>query len=115
MKVERPKGPTGPDAQAPVGEVGIAKEPAVSFQETLAGASEATGATAVAPESIEALVGRLRAGEIGVDAVLETLVQQAAQAAPLGPKGAEQLREVLRSVLESDPTLRALVRDIEQG
>jgi hypothetical protein len=115
MKVERPAGPTGPDAQAPVGEAGVAKDPAVAFKETLAGASEVAGTSPVAAESVEALVGRLRAGELGLDAVLETLVQQAAQAAPLGPKGAEQLREMLRAVLESDPTLRALVRDIEKG
>jgi hypothetical protein len=113
MKVNRPTGPVAPDAPAPVAGAEVAKEPAVSFGETLA--TEASATPAIAPESVEALIARLRAGEIGVDAVLETLVDQAVGAAPLAPKAAEQLREMLRSVLESDPTLRALVRDIEQG
>lgn len=115
MKVDRPKGPAATDAQAPVADTGAVEQPAVSFAETLAGTPHAAGAAAVSTEGVEALVGRLRAGEIGIDAVLEILVEQAVQVSPLGPKGAEQLREMLRSVLESDPTLRALVREIEQG
>ena len=115
MKVERPKGPVAPDAQAPVGDAGRVDQPAVSFGETLAGSEVASGAAAIAPESVEALVGRLRAGEIGVGAVLDTLVEQAVRGAPLGPRAVEQVREMLRSALESDPTLRALVREIEQG
>jgi hypothetical protein len=112
MKIDRPSGPTGPDAPGPVGQTERAGEPKVSFAETL-GKSE--GAAAVDPVGVEALVGRLRAGEIGMDAALDTLVAQAVQGAPLGARGKEELRELLRAALENDPTLRRLAREIEQG
>lgn len=115
MKVDRPTGPKPPDEQTPVGEAGRAGTPAVSFADTLAGAEGAGAAGAVDPTGIEALIGRMRAGEIGADAVLDALVEQSVQGAPLGPKGKEELREILRSALENDPTLRRLAREIEQG
>jgi len=117
MKIERPSGPTGPDAQSPVAETERAGETKASFAESLGKAGETgpVGAAAVDPSGVEGLIGRLRAGEIGVEAVLDTLVAQAVEAAPLGARGKDELRELLRSALENDPTLRRLAREIEQG
>jgi len=117
MKVERPSGPKPPDESQPVAEPGRPGEPKVDFGEVLA-STEAAGASGAAegpPTSVEALVGRLRAGEIGVEAVLDTLVDQAARGAPLRPELRDGLREMLKAALQSDPTLRQLVREIEQG
>jgi hypothetical protein len=112
MKIDRPTGPQAPEEQAPVGDAGAAKAPGVSFAETL---GKAEGAAAVEPSAVEALLGRMQAGEIGIDAVLDTLVEQSVQGAPLGPKGKQELREILRVALENDPTLRRLTREIQQG
>lgn len=115
MKIDRPTGPQAPDGQSPVGEAGRAGEPAVSFAETLGKTEGADPTAAVAATGVDALVERMRAGEIGIDAVLDALVEQSVQAAPLGPQGKQELREILRAALENDPTLRRLAREIEQG
>jgi len=115
MKIDRPSGPKPPEEQAPVADVGRKGAPALEFADALAGADGASAAGGVGTTGVEALVGRLRAGEIGVDAVLDTLVEQAVQGAPLGPQGRDTLRAMLRAALESDPTLQRLVREIEQG
>jgi hypothetical protein len=115
MKIERPTGPAAPDAQSGIPDAGRAEKPSVSFPEALGRAEGDAPPGAVDPAGIEGLVGRLRAGEIGMDAVLDSLVEQAAACAPLGPKGQGELREILRSALENDPTLRRLARELEQG
>ena len=86
-----------------------------SFTEALGKSEGAAGTEAVAPAGIEELVGRFRAGEISMDALLDSLVEGAVQGAPLGERGRMELREALRAAVENDPTLRRLAREIEQG
>jgi hypothetical protein len=112
-KIDRPSGPTQPPEG--IAETDRAGEPKASFTDALGKSEGATGAAAVAPAGIEELVGRFRAGEIGMDALLDSLVEGAVQGAPLGERGRMELREVLRAALENDPTLRRLAREIEQG
>ena len=115
MKVDRPVGPAAPEAQPPVGEAKGATEPSVPFADRLGRSDAATGAAGVDPAGIEALVQRVRSGEIELRAALDVLVEQAVAGAPLGPAGKQELRELLRSALEADPALRRLAREIEQG
>jgi hypothetical protein len=107
MKIERPRGPGGLPPEAPA----TAEAPAVPFAERLAGGERA--AAAGPTERLQALVERLRSGEIRIEQALDALVEQSVAAAPLGPRGREQLRELLRAHLEADPTLSRLVREID--
>jgi hypothetical protein len=112
-KIDRPSGPTQPlDG---IAEPDRAGEPQAAFTEALGKSEGATGVEAVAPAGIEELVGRFRAGEIDMDALLDSLVEGAARGAPLGERGRMELREMLRAAVENDPTLRRLAREIEQG
>ena len=107
MKIERPRGPGGVEPETPA----TAEGPAVPFAERLAGGEPA--APAGRAEGLHALVERLRSGEIRIEQALDALVEESVAAAPLGPRGREQLRELLRAHLEADPTLSRLVREID--
>lgn len=114
MKVDRPTGPVGPKELE--GGVERSGEPTESFASKLHGAQPPVAATEPGPiEGIEALVARLRAGEITMEGLLDSLVERTAASSPLGPRGREELRSILKAALDSDPTLRRLTRAIEQG
>ncbi|MBI2893635.1 MAG: hypothetical protein HYY06_08785 [Deltaproteobacteria bacterium] len=115
MKIDRPAG-LGEPEKAADGRVERADKPSESFADKLHGTSPA--AEAVAPpgiDDIEALVAQVRAGELTMDGLLETLVERVASSSPLGPHGRDELRSILMAVLDSDPTLRGLTRAIEQA
>ncbi len=71
-----------------------------------------------APDEVQRIAASVRAGEIDPATAVSQLVERALSsgaARTLGPEKRRELESVLRSALESDPTLAGMVRDLERG
>lgn len=111
MRVDRPGGAQGPQEIPEAAESGRAEEATGAFAEELRkGAAVPEGM-----EGLPALVEKLRTGELTIEGVVESMVDQVVSRTPLSPAGQEALRATLQSLLAEDPTLRRLTRTIEQG
>ena len=91
---------------------------AAEFQALVDGPAEAAGASEAAAAASEAgaaaeltaLVERVQAGELSMDAAVQTLVQRMLDTVGSGldPAARAELEATLRDALQSDPTLIAL-------
>ena len=123
----KPPGGSPPPADVGAGSVEGAKRPKTegaseTFREALdaggqVGAPSATKAATPA-DLVKSISDDLRAGRTSVSEAIDRLVAQAVggeAAQRLTPAGRRDLEAVLRSALADDPTLAAMVKDIERA
>lgn len=113
-----PGAPTPDDASGPV-ESGETQGPKKSFKAALdnvAAADQAQGA--VPTGEIQAIADELKAGKIDTAAAVERLVARVVESAPaqvLSEAGRAALEAHIRSVIEDDPAIQAMLNDLRRG
>ena len=119
----KPPGGGGPPRgiDAPKGKDAVSKAPSDEFRKTLdlrRPAPAAPVAQPVATDAVQRIAAQVRAGELDAARAVEQLVERAMSsgaASTLAPAQRRELEALLRSAVESDPTLAAMVKDLERG
>jgi hypothetical protein len=114
------KPPGAPSTPPSIQDAGRATTPArAEFREQLADAASGAQAAPAAPSSeLEALVGRVRSGELSAEQAIEALVTRALSspmAARLDAAGRAGLEAHLRATLADDPVLAQARGDLARS
>jgi thioredoxin-like negative regulator of GroEL len=109
--------PVKPPTTGPTGPTDAVSDAGAADSTTEVAATEGA-ASASAAGRVDALVADLRAGRIDADTAIERLVEHASStgmARGLSPEMRSELVAYLKSMVENDPTLADLRRDLQRG
>lgn len=118
--IKPPGSPPLSQSPEPIADVTGAEKSAETFREVLdeiAQVGEASHTTQTSFNSVQAIVDQLRTGKINTPAAIDKLVENALQDLSLSvlpPEEKLEVEKLLRTALQDDPTLVALVKDLRQ-